>query len=46
MEHEYYTGLSIAIMAIFAVKKIGPAIRDYADKEIDVSLFLRFILLW
>ncbi|GLV40584.1 ATP synthase subunit B [Carabus blaptoides fortunei] len=35
MEHEYYTGLSIAIMAIFAVKKMGPGIAQYADKEIE-----------
>jgi F-type H+-transporting ATPase subunit b len=25
MEHEFYTGLSIAIMGIYAVKKLGPA---------------------
>lgn len=35
MEHEYYTGLSIAIMAVLAVKKLGPAIAQYADKEIE-----------
>lgn len=37
MEHEYYSGLSVAIMCIVAVKKLGPAIAAYADKEIDVS---------
>ncbi|XP_037039785.1 ATP synthase subunit b, mitochondrial [Bradysia coprophila] len=35
MEHEYYNGLSFAIMIIFAVKKLGPAIAAYCDKEID-----------
>lgn len=37
MEHEYYSGISLAIMAIFAVKKLGPGIAAYCDKEIDVS---------
>lgn len=35
MEHEFYSGLSFAIMIIFAVKKLGPAIGAYCDKEID-----------
>ncbi|XP_055638838.1 ATP synthase subunit b, mitochondrial [Toxorhynchites rutilus septentrionalis] len=35
MEHEYYNGLSLAIMAIYAVKKFGPAVAAYCDKEID-----------
>jgi len=35
MEHEYYSGLSLAIMAIVAVKKLGPAIAKWADSEID-----------
>ncbi|XP_055604823.1 ATP synthase subunit b, mitochondrial [Uranotaenia lowii] len=35
MEHEYYNGLSLAIMVIFAVKKLGPAVAAYCDKEID-----------
>lgn len=35
MEHEYYGGLSLGIMAIVAVKKLGPAIASYCDKEID-----------
>ena len=38
MEHEYYSGLSLAIMAIIAVKKLGPGIAGYCDKEIDVSV--------
>lgn len=35
MEHEYYNGLSLAVMVIFAVKKFGPSIAAYCDKEID-----------
>ncbi|XP_054735349.1 ATP synthase subunit b, mitochondrial [Anastrepha obliqua] len=35
MEHEYYSGLSLAIMAIIAVKKLGPAVAAWTDKEID-----------
>lgn len=35
MEHEYYNGLSFAAMIIFAVKKFGPSIAAYCDKEID-----------
>lgn len=35
MEHEYYGGLSFAIMIIYAVKKFGPQLAAYCDKEID-----------
>ncbi|CAO1324914.1 unnamed protein product [Diamesa serratosioi] len=35
MEHEYYSGISLAIMAVVAVKKLGPGIAAYCDKEID-----------
>lgn len=35
MEHEYYTGLSILIMVVYAVKKFGPSVGAYLDKEID-----------
>lgn len=35
MEHEYYGGLSVAIMCIAATIKLGPAIAEYLDKEID-----------
>ncbi|XP_062533153.1 ATP synthase subunit b, mitochondrial-like [Armigeres subalbatus] len=35
MEHEYYNGLSLAIMVIYAVKKFGPTVAAYCDKEID-----------
>uniref|UniRef100_A0A1Y9H2V7 ATP synthase subunit b n=1 Tax=Anopheles dirus TaxID=7168 RepID=A0A1Y9H2V7_9DIPT len=35
MEHEYYNGLSLAIMVVFAVKKFGPSLASYLDKEVD-----------
>lgn len=38
MEHEYYSGLSLGIMAIVAVKKLGPLVAKWADGEIDVSI--------
>lgn len=38
MEHEYYSGISLAIMVYFAVTKLGPKLAEFADKEIDVSL--------
>lgn len=40
MEHEFYNGLSLGLMAIFAVKKFGPALAKYADEGIDVSYCL------
>lgn len=38
MEHEYYTGLSLLIMGVYAVKKFGPSIGKSLDKEIDVRV--------
>lgn len=35
MEHEYYSGLSLAIMCVIGVKKLGPAVAEFCDKEID-----------
>merc|ERR1711872_363061 len=35
MEHEFYTGVSIAIMLAYAIKKLGPGIGAYLDKEIE-----------
>ncbi|KAF2899266.1 hypothetical protein ILUMI_06907 [Ignelater luminosus] len=35
MEHEYYNGLSLLVLCIIGVKKLGPAIAKYLDKEID-----------
>lgn len=37
MEHEYYSGLSILIMVVYATKKFGPKVAAYLDKEVDVS---------
>lgn len=37
MEHEYYSGLSILLMVVFATKKFGPGLAAYLDKEVDVS---------
>ncbi|XP_031330588.1 ATP synthase subunit b, mitochondrial-like [Photinus pyralis] len=35
LEHEFYNGLSLAILCIFGVKKLGPKIAAYLDKEVD-----------
>ncbi|GFG29429.1 hypothetical protein Cfor_02630 [Coptotermes formosanus] len=35
LEHEYYTGISILIMTVFIIKKLGPKFAAYLDKEID-----------
>lgn len=35
MEHEYYSGLSIALMVYFATKKFGPQLGAWADKEVE-----------
>ncbi|KAK7073055.1 ATP synthase F(0) complex subunit B1, mitochondrial, partial [Halocaridina rubra] len=35
MEHEFYTGITILIMVVFAVKKFGKGVAAYLDKEID-----------
>jgi len=35
MEHEYYSGLSILLMVVFATKKFGPQVAAYLDKEVD-----------
>lgn len=37
MEHEYYSGLSILLMVVYATKKFGPGLAAYLDKEVDVS---------
>lgn len=36
MEHEFYTGVSVLIMCIIMVKKIGPPLAAYLDKEMDI----------
>lgn len=35
MEHEFYGGLSIGIMAVYAIKKFGPGLGAYLDKEVE-----------
>lgn len=37
MEHEFYTGISLLIMIVYAVKKFGPPLANYLDKEIEVG---------
>lgn len=34
-DHEFYNGLSLAIMCIVVVKKLGPKVAAYCDKEVD-----------
>ncbi|XP_073820480.1 ATP synthase subunit b, mitochondrial-like [Musca autumnalis] len=34
-EHEFYNGLSMALLCIAAVKKLGPIAAAYCDKEIE-----------
>ena len=38
MEHEYYNGISLGIMVIFAIKKFGPQVAKALDDGIDVSI--------
>ncbi|XP_015599565.1 ATP synthase subunit b, mitochondrial [Cephus cinctus] len=35
LEHEYYTGVSIFIMALVVIKKLGPTVAAALDKQID-----------
>lgn len=35
MEHEYFTGLTLGIMAVYAIKKFGPGVAAALDKEVD-----------
>lgn len=35
MEHEFYSGLSLMIMIVYAVKKFGPSVAVWCDKEVD-----------
>lgn len=35
MEHEYYNGISLAILLTILIKKVGPTISAACDKEID-----------
>lgn len=46
MEHEYYNGLSLAILCIVIVKKLGPSVAAALDKDIDVTnLFINHLTL-
>lgn len=35
MEHEYYAGLSLGFMAVYAIKKFGPTVAKYLDMEVE-----------
>lgn len=35
LEHEFYTGLSVLVTCVFVVKKLGPPVANYLDKERD-----------
>ncbi|XP_042149041.1 ATP synthase subunit b, mitochondrial-like [Ixodes scapularis] len=35
MEHEFYAGITLVIMVVYIVKKLGPGISAYLDKEVD-----------
>lgn len=35
LEHEYYSGLSLALVLIIGIKKLGPSVAKFLDKEID-----------
>lgn len=35
MEHEYYAGLSFALMLIIGIKKLGPSVKKALDAECD-----------
>ncbi|VEN49619.1 unnamed protein product [Callosobruchus maculatus] len=35
MEHEYYSGLSLLLMWIVGVKKLGPKVAEALDKEVE-----------
>ncbi|EFX68610.1 hypothetical protein DAPPUDRAFT_114420 [Daphnia pulex] len=37
MEHEFYAGLSIAIMGVYAVKKLGSGTAKFLDAEVAKS---------
>lgn len=37
LEHEYYTALSLLVMWVYGIKKLGPKLATFLDKEIDVS---------
>ena len=44
MEHEFYTGLSLFAMIIYATKKFGPSLGAYLDKEVDVNIVFKILI--
>jgi len=38
LEHEFWGGVSLAIMIVYAVKKLGPSVAIWADKEVDTHI--------
>ena len=38
LEHEFYNGLSLAMVLTIMIKKLGPGIAAYLDKEVAVSI--------
>jgi F-type H+-transporting ATPase subunit b len=45
MEHEFYTGLSLGAMALYAIKKMGPSVGAWLDKEVEVYTHYFLIVL-
>ncbi|CAN8002112.1 unnamed protein product [Ixodes hexagonus] len=35
MDHEFYSGLTLLFMAWYGVKKFGPGLSEYLDREVD-----------
>ncbi|XP_047099358.1 ATP synthase subunit b, mitochondrial-like [Schistocerca piceifrons] len=35
LEHNYYNGISVAILCVMAVKKLGPSLSVYLDEQVD-----------
>lgn len=40
MEHDFFYVPAVATILYFAIKKGGPSISKYLDKEVDVSVFI------
>jgi len=38
MEHEFFNGISLVLLIIILSKKVGPALSEYLDKELDSNL--------
>jgi len=37
LEHEYYAGISIGLMVVYAIKKLGPSLATSLDKSVEAS---------